>query len=311
METIPIVYLWVDGNDPSYRARHNLTSATSRNRDNGELKYSLRSLEKYLPWWKGTLYIVTDKQTPSWLDIHNSRVKIVDHTDIIPKEFLPTRTSCTIEWFVHLIPEITDYFILMSDDVMFIRTCSPNTFMHNNKPILQFNKNILRNTKDNLDDLKKNNKMWLHNVYNDMNILEDSINTVFKNKFFIQHSPKIFSKKVIIQVHSLLHDKIKESIIMSKNDRIYGTLNTIYFITYYMAHILKLDIVPNNATEIFYEIYNSSDITKILEEIKSNTKDTFLCINDDFNDVSKTSELQKLFESLYPESSSFEVVNKI
>ena len=66
LQEIPIVYLWVDGSDKEYKKKYSQL-VDSRNRDNDDLKYSLRSLETYLPWWKGKLYIVTDNQRPWWL----------------------------------------------------------------------------------------------------------------------------------------------------------------------------------------------------------------------------------------------------
>lgn len=46
--------------------------------DNGELKYSLRSLEKFAPWTR-YVYIVTNGQIPSWLNLNNKRIKIITH----------------------------------------------------------------------------------------------------------------------------------------------------------------------------------------------------------------------------------------
>ncbi|KAE8990928.1 hypothetical protein PR001_g21368 [Phytophthora rubi] len=44
------------------------SSSDNRFRDNEELRYSLRSLEKYAPWVRH-IYVVTDGLIPSWLDI--------------------------------------------------------------------------------------------------------------------------------------------------------------------------------------------------------------------------------------------------
>ena len=70
MQKIDIVYLWVDGSDKKWLAEKNkwlkkLFNITNTNtdaeryRDNGELKYSLRSIEKYIPW-VNHIYIITD-----------------------------------------------------------------------------------------------------------------------------------------------------------------------------------------------------------------------------------------------------------
>ena len=51
----------------------------ARDRDNGELRFSLRSLERYLPWWEGPLLIVAPPgQAPDWLEQQHERVFIVN-----------------------------------------------------------------------------------------------------------------------------------------------------------------------------------------------------------------------------------------
>ena len=50
--------------------------------DNDELKYSLRSLEKNAPWINH-IFIVTDRQVPKWLNTTNTKVTIIDHSEIM------------------------------------------------------------------------------------------------------------------------------------------------------------------------------------------------------------------------------------
>ena len=130
---IDMVYLWVGGNDPEWRAKrhraaHTL-SASSRSdmavygnvegrfRDNEELRYSLRSLEKYFPD-HGHVYIVTDNQSPKWLKPH-AGLTIIDHRDLIPLASLPTFDSGNIESYIHRIPGLSEQFFYFNDDVFF------------------------------------------------------------------------------------------------------------------------------------------------------------------------------------------------
>ena len=95
---IDLVYLWVDGNDPKWQAKHdafcgNLSrdaelNGKNRYANNDELKYSLRSIAMYAPWVR-KVFIVTDNQVPAWLDTSNPKVRIVDHAEIMPAESLP------------------------------------------------------------------------------------------------------------------------------------------------------------------------------------------------------------------------------
>ena len=66
--------------------------------DNGELKYSLRSIGLYAPWVR-KIFIVTDNQVPEWLDTAHPKIQIVDHSEILPEESRPCFNSVIIENF--------------------------------------------------------------------------------------------------------------------------------------------------------------------------------------------------------------------
>ena len=50
----------------------------NRFEDNEELRYSLRSVETHAPWVRH-IYLVTNGQIPSWLNLDNPRLTIVTH----------------------------------------------------------------------------------------------------------------------------------------------------------------------------------------------------------------------------------------
>nr|XP_031827521.1 N-acetylglucosamine-1-phosphotransferase subunits alpha/beta isoform X2 [Nomia melanderi] len=97
--------------------------------DKDELRYSLRSLEMYAPWVRH-VYIVTNGQIPSWLDMDNPRVTLVTHEDIfLNKSDLPTFSSPAIESHIHRIPGISDKFLYFNDDVMLGAEVWPEDFI--------------------------------------------------------------------------------------------------------------------------------------------------------------------------------------
>jgi hypothetical protein len=64
-------------------------------------------------------------------------VSIVDHTEIIPKELLPTFSSNTIELFLHKVPGLSEHFLFANDDFFFGRPVSPDFFFtQDGKPIV-------------------------------------------------------------------------------------------------------------------------------------------------------------------------------
>ncbi len=141
MENIDLVYLWVDGNDPKWLEKRNkyLTKkidVSGRYEDNEELKYSLRSVEKHMPWIR-KIFIVTDNQVPKFIDTNNPKIQIVNHTEILPKEILPTFNSVVIEYFIHNIPDLSEKFLLASDDCFMNADLTPNFFFKNDLPIIR------------------------------------------------------------------------------------------------------------------------------------------------------------------------------
>ena len=134
---IDLVYLWVDGSDPQWLARKNRflgventpseADCKGRFANNNELKYSLRSVEKHLPWIR-KIFIVTDNQTPDWLDTEHPKIEIIDHRDILPPEALPCYNSVVIEQFLYRIPDLSERFLYANDDMFANADLSPDFF---------------------------------------------------------------------------------------------------------------------------------------------------------------------------------------
>lgn len=126
---IDFVITWVDMNDPEWRAEfskhvgdmHNSKNGVSeaRFRDNGFLRYWFRGVERFAPWVR-KIHFVTCGQKPDWLDVDNPQIHLVDHKDIIPKEFLPTYNSVVIERYIHRIAGLSEHFVYFNDDFYII-----------------------------------------------------------------------------------------------------------------------------------------------------------------------------------------------
>ncbi len=144
---IDFVYLWCDGSDPVF-ARQKLARMKQANPalvdenigdvryiQYDELRYALRSVYTYAPWFRH-IFIITNHQRPSWFAEH-PKVSIVDHTEIIPSSLLPTFSSICIEMYLDRIPGLSEHFIYANDDIMLNRPLEPSDFFsENGKPVV-------------------------------------------------------------------------------------------------------------------------------------------------------------------------------
>lgn len=145
---VDLVYLWCDGEDPAFvehkneelkKERKELPKqaiADGRFVQVDELKYSLRSVEKYAPWVHH-IYIVTDRQVPKWLNTKHPKITIVDHSEIIPQKYLPLFNSNAIETGIYKIPGLAEHFLYANDDAFFNRPLGKDFFFLNGKPIIR------------------------------------------------------------------------------------------------------------------------------------------------------------------------------
>jgi hypothetical protein len=146
MHKIDIVYLWVDGSDKKWLAEknkwlkklgyaipeHRGVTSDERYRDNGELKYSFRSVAENAPW-VNHIYIITGfGQIPKWLNTKHPKITIVPHEQIIPADALPTFNSTAIEMCIPNIPNLSEHFVIMNDDIFINKKLYPSFFFTKN-----------------------------------------------------------------------------------------------------------------------------------------------------------------------------------
>jgi hypothetical protein len=138
-DPIDVVYTWVDGDDPAWRQecerwrdieqpdrRGDHSSHPSRYRSRDELRYSLRSLWLHAGWVRN-VYVVTAGQRPPWLR-EDERLRIVDHREIFPADWLPTFNSHSIEARLHHIDGLAEHFLYLNDDLFLGRAVTPDLF---------------------------------------------------------------------------------------------------------------------------------------------------------------------------------------
>lgn len=141
-----VIITYVDGNDPVWQEQYGACfqgkPLAKRFRDWGTLKYLLRGVETCMPFIDKVFLVVSSpSQVPSWVDTEN--VNIVLHSDIMPKETLPTFNSTSIEMFLHRTPGLGEEFIYFNDDMFPVSECVPEDFFKDGRSSMGFSKCLL------------------------------------------------------------------------------------------------------------------------------------------------------------------------
>ena len=140
---IDFVIIWVDGNDKAWQQERSLFDNHShcaeiddsecRYRDWDNLQYWFRGVEKFCPW-VNNIYFVTWGHLPQWLNVNHPKLKIVNHKDFIPREYLPTFSSHCIELNLHRIYGLSEHFVYFNDDMFIINYMRDVDFFKNGMP---------------------------------------------------------------------------------------------------------------------------------------------------------------------------------
>ncbi|OUM65460.1 hypothetical protein PIROE2DRAFT_7577 [Piromyces sp. E2] len=250
-EDMSFVYSWVNGSDPNHmelKSKYNGGEKKVDNRDRSmdELRYSIRSFEKYLPWHKGMIYIVTPNQVPVWLDTNNPRIKVINQDDIIPSEANPTFNSFLVEMYLDKIPGISERFVYLNDDYFFRTYTHPRFFFtaKNFAPKFYFNKRVPFGTKKALEMNKGRNKLnmirrFQSAVFYTNGIVKEAFgNSV--NLRWLDHSPYSWYRDLFEPARQLYRKYVKQSLTHRFRDS-YDIIPTYSF----QAYIMYAASVPN------------------------------------------------------------------
>lgn len=326
---IDFVIPWVDGGDAAWQALRNqhLDSPAkideSRYRDWDILRYWFRAVEKYAPW-VNQVHIVTCGQWPEWLNRDHPKLRLVDHRDFIPPEYLPTFNSMTIELNFHRIPGLSEHFVYFNDDVFLNRPVDPEDFFVDGVPCelavmeplipgavrdphihaLCNNMAFINTHFHKRDVLRKNPAKWYCLKYG-KGLIKNLLNTPGA-KFSNFSSPHVTSpmlKSVYEEVWALEPDLLDST--CRHKFRSLESVNQ-YIMSYY--NMCNGNFVPRCAA--FSSCYAIGPQSQAMyRDIKAG-QHKVICLNDGASVMDFGAEKNRLiavFESVFPEKSSFEV----
>ncbi|MDR0829449.1 MAG: Stealth CR1 domain-containing protein [Prevotellaceae bacterium] len=190
---IDLVYLWVDGSEEKWLAKKNTflgvldtntqVNCKGRTANNDELKFSLRSAEKFASWIR-KIFIVVDNQTPDWLDISNPKIQLVDIVEILPKDALPCYNSVVIEYFLYKIPDLSEHFLYANDDMFFNADVQPDFFFNvSGYPIVRMKRKPFAKWNYKIEKLfKKELSVYKQTLVNAADLVERKFNKYYSGK---------------------------------------------------------------------------------------------------------------------------------
>ena len=309
--SIDLVYLWVDGNDPEWLAKRNAffgrkvenssTNFNGRYLNNDELKFSLRSVERYAPWIR-KIFIVTDNQTPKWLDISNPKIQIIDHKDILPHESLPCFNSNVLEQFIYKIPNLSEHFLLSCDDMFLNKTISPTTFFApDGFPIIRLNRKPFRRFRWFLREqvFKKPHKLFSVSLFNAAELVRHKFGVFYNG--LPHHNIDSYIKSDCSRVSEQI---FKNEIDLMKTNHIRNVNDVARIVYSYVALAEKRGHLRYVSSNESLHIHIQKD--RHYEKLQK-FNPTFFCMNDtEYADNNDRMKLKVWLNSRFPEKSEFE-----
>lgn len=308
---VDLIYLWVNGNDPEFRAKRNAAlgktevlsdmNCEGRVAENDELKFSLRSVEKYAPWIR-KIFIVTPGQVPQWLDTSNPKVRIINQDEIIPKDCQPAFNSVVIEHQFQNIPDLSEYFLYANDDMYFNRPVTVSDFFTpDGKPIMRLNRRLFRSFTLWLEQHVQGRKLSTYN----RTILTAGRLVKEKTGKFLAHKPHhnvdAFTKSQYEETFEAFREEILPTL---KNQFRSDTDIQRVIYSYYPIALKKAKLVfVSQKTSLRLQIHKHDHYAKL-----ERYNPMFFCLNDSQYAVDADRKLMREWlEKRFPEKSSFEL----
>jgi len=332
---IDIVYLWVNGNDSEWRVKRQkyaqqlLASGSlsfakfgdveGRYRDNDELRFSLRALDKFFPE-HGHVYIVTDDQVPDWFEA-SDQITLIDHHQLIPDSALPVFDSGNIESYIHHIPGLSERYFYLNDDVFFgAPVCLENWFFGNGFYVSWSDEpevlgDTLQAESTSLENASRMSKQWLQQKAAGANVGADSVARKMDLKY--QHTPRTFShsprpmlKSMMLEIERdapELFERVRSTVFRTWDK---PTIISDFVLRWALAHGFAKTMDHSHlyiATGQTFETQSFKHLKKLFGRLD------FFCINDTTDDAKdgdpRLVQMHRILSALLPDASHSEVVN--
>ncbi|ELP92854.1 capsular polysaccharide phosphotransferase cps12A, putative [Entamoeba invadens IP1] len=287
---IDAVWIWVNGSDPKWRndlSRYEDKIDFNRYRDSRVLKYSMRSVSKYLPYIKH-YFLVTADQVPDFIEspgnlthfriIKNEiTLEVIPHKDLINNTILPTFNSEAIETYLFKIPNLSECFVFLGDDFFFYRPTPPDYYFKGEKLVIHTEQKVPADRKP----FEKNQYMTCMFYSNKL------INTYFgkdpnHKNMIMSHTPHMFRKSILKDVEQAFLNEINKQ--RNSKMRRWNSTNWGFLFGNYVAS-KGLGEYSIHDNKCYFFMVRNNHINNVMEKIiVIETEPYTLGVNDEMND---------------------------
>lgn len=340
-EPIDAVYTFTDGSDPTWQHKFEACLARlpaapdaaavhrARFRDNGELRYSLRSIERYAPWIR-QVFLVVDEQAPAWLVPTHPRLTVIRHETIFADpQALPTFNSNAIEWQLCRIPGLSRRFLYFNDDLFLGQPVTPSTWLlpsggqmafFENNPILHVGVSAPVHDRAYAHTLGLLDRVWRRRRYPGATEAytgrwRDRLWFPLARRMLPAHVPQLFDRQILERLGQMFAGPVGTT---SRHRFRAGddfVVRLAYF--YYLleaspaAWIHQAKRLDGFSSEfLFVRLLDGTDTQATLHAAANRPRPRFLCLNDDINSAPERHPVlaaaRALLAAQHPQPSSFE-----
>ncbi len=295
-------------------------ASEERYRDWDNLRYWFRGVEKFAPW-VNRIHFVTWGHLPAWLDTSNPKLNIVNHSDYIPREYLPTFSSCPIELNLHRIGGLAERFVYFNDDTFICRPLGRERLFRGGLPCDFARLSVIRSERvghnalecvgiiNSRHDKRKSIRRHIGKWFNYRYPAADMLKTLtlmpwsFFPAFKEHHSAQPFLRSTFEKMW-----KEEFSALDATSRHHFRTPTDLSQWVMHYEQLAAGDFAPHSCRDVSLMQISEEDIGRITEAI-TRQRYSLICLNDNgaIRDIgSLKAELNASLETILPEKSSYE-----
>lgn len=314
-DKIDIVLPWLNGEDPHWLNEYTKYIKTvnrgdksiSRFRDWDTLRFLLRSIEENASWVNKVILCVFDEhQIPNWLNVNNSKLKILYHKDYIPASCRPTFNGLCSSAFLFGHDCIANNIISCNDDYIFVNKCKDTDFFIDNKCVKYYE--MLPNAYKFY--YQRRNNAWC-------GIMANTIEYKAKitknwNNYYTRHVPCSFHKNDFLDFYKNNFNVLEKE--FSKYESKIRQISNL--LPEYIVDWIQGDKKDYIQDKNFYDNYKVIDLhknTKYKDIMDACLTKRCICLNDQSSTMNNTefynmrNKVIKILTAVFPNKCSFEV----